>query len=264
MSNNYTASAPFPQEMTATATRTRTEKECRVVTPKPFGNQETYDCDCIDATTAVFTTVLDVEIERLDIRSLRHQLKEDFSCPLTTNPTHVFGCDISVFCNQQDRLDSDSSCDLSELAAKVTPAPVSDCIWFDLDSEDDTDEKLLMPLLDAFLSSGHSRASSGSDMSISTVDTHSTASRNFEECSSSFPSIDNAMDSVTPFYAAAPLEIIAQQAVDEDDEGLKLEFTQTYTEPISNIQNDSLYRMEQAICFDGEDEVDAIDYNILT
>ena len=256
MSNNCTINTSFPQEMTATTASTRDENECRVVTPKPSGNEEIYDCDYIDAA-AVFTTVLDVETERLGIRSLRHQLIEDVSCPLTTNPTHVFGFDISVFCNQEDGLDSDSSCDLSQLAAKVTPAPVSDCIWIDLDTEAETDEKLLMPLLDMFLSSGYCCASSGSDMSISTVDTHSTYD------SSLFPSIDNSMDSVTPFAAAIPLEIIAQQAVDEIDEGLEL--TQKYNElePISNIRNDSLHRMEQAICFDREDDMGAIDYNML-
>jgi len=262
MSNNCTTITSFPQEMTATTTSTRDENECRVVTPKPSGNEEIYDCDDYIDAAAVFTTVLDVETERLAIRSLHHQLKEDASCPLTTNPTHVFGFDISVFCNQEDGLDSDSSCDLSQLAAKVTPAPVSDCIWIDLDNETETDEKVLMPLLDMFLSSGRCCASSGSDMSISTVDTHSTYS-------SLFPSINDSMDSVTPFDTAIPLEIIAQRAVDEIDEGpklyLELELTQTYTEPepISNIRNDSLYRMEQAICFDGEDDMDAIDYNVL-
>ena len=248
----------------------------RAVTPTPCGNEEESEPDILQHEKdnndgiAVFNSFLDVEASNFVIRSLNHEMHKNVSIPLPTNPDLVFGCDISLFC-KQDGVDSCEN-DLSDLAAKVTPVPVSECIWIDLDADSDADDKLLNPFIEMFMGSERSCVSSCSYLSISSTESCSDMSISSNESteshvddeSSSFPSIQNEMGCIGSYYINVPKVIIAHRSTGDDDElTLELKLNEDYTHPISKIQNDSLDRMEQAMCFGREDEVYDIDECIM-
>ena len=245
----------------------------RVVTPIPCGSEEELSGEEPDFLVlphdnedddgiAVFTSFLDVEISNASIRSPHHEIYASISRPLPTNSNLVFGYDISQFCVQQDGVDCCES-DLLELAAKIMPVSVSECVWVDLDDDSDADDQLLSPFLNKCLSGSEwSCVSSCSDMSISSAGScgdmsissnESASALDDEGESSSFPS----MGSISSYDIDIPKHIIAHQSAgdddDEDELRLDLKLNEEYTQPFSKMQNDSLDRMEQAVCFGRED-----------
>jgi hypothetical protein len=69
------------------------------------------------------------------------------------------------------------------------------------------------------------------------------------------------MGCISSYDIDIPKHIIAHQSGDDDDDELRLDLklNEEYTQPFSKMQNDSLDRMEQAVCFGREDECYDVD-----